>query len=664
VGYLLFHQSATSVLTIWYHWFASDAIGIIAVAPFVIGIITAARDPPSLRKSVEGTAALLILAAVSSLFIFMPGAPWSDVALVSIFPILLWIAARCRRRFVTAAQFIIVLAIVWMTTFEIGLFGDKSVSIDDRIITAQAIILTFSLCALVLGALFAERREHETILAESELRLQDALKAGRVMAFDWDVRSGRSQLSDNAEQVLGLNRIGTAASFLERVHPDDRVRFNGCVHGLGPGNPSYAISYRYLRPDGHQVWLESAGRAEFDEAGRILRIKGLRTDITERKRFEEELVEARKAAEQANSAKSAFLAAASHDLRQPLQTLKILQGTLARQVHDSVGLKSIVSMGRSLETMTDMLTSLLDLNQLESGNLSPSASDFSVSDIFDQLAADFRERATDKGLRWRLVRSRITVYSDQRMVTAMIRNLVSNAIRYTERGSILLGCRRAGGKVRIEVWDSGVGITGSQIPRIFEENYQGPQNTQSEGFGLGLAIVQRLGNILGHRIVVHSTPGKGSVFSIEIPLGRALAVPSVQVELLLHTPASVSGTVLVIEDEGSVRAALESWLRSEGLDVVSAANGNEALAMITDGVRPNLILSDYNIPGSLNGIESVNALRQTLTRKIPAIVLTGDTQSHVIEAIAKHDVAIAIKPAKLDQLKGHVVTLLGGSKAI
>jgi len=335
VGYLLFHQSATSALTIWYHWFGSDAIGIIAVAPFVIGLITIARDPPSLRKSVEGTAALLILAAASSLFIFMPGAPWDDVALVSIFPILLWIAARCRRRFVTAAQFIIALAIVWMTTFEIGLFGDKSVAIDDRILTAQAVILTFSLCALSLGALFAERREHETKLTESELRLQDALRAGRVMAFDWDVRSGGSQLSDNAEQVLGLNRTGTAASFLERVHPDDRVRFNGCVRNLRPGNPSYAISYRYLRPDGQQVWIESTGRAEFDEAGRILRIKGLRADITERKRFEEELVEARKAAEQANRAKSAFLAAASHDLRQPLQTLKILQGTLARQIHDS-----------------------------------------------------------------------------------------------------------------------------------------------------------------------------------------------------------------------------------------------------------------------------------------------------------------------------------------
>jgi PAS domain S-box-containing protein len=665
VGYWLFHQSATSVLTIWYHWLASDALGIIAVTPFVIGLDRVARDRPSVREAVEGTAALLIFAAVSSLFVFMPHAPWADVALVSIFPMLLWIAARCRPFFVTAAQFIIALTIVWMTTFEVGLFGDKSVAVDDRILTAQAVILTFSACALVLGALFAERRKHEVTLAESELGLQHALKVGRVMAFDWDVRNGLSQLSDNAEEILGVSRTGTDASFLERVHEDDRARFSNCVRGLRPDRPSYAISYRYLRPDGQQVWLESTGRAEFDEAGRILRIRGLRTDITERKRFEEQLVEARQAAEQANRAKSAFLAAASHDLRQPLQTLKILQATLARQIHDSDARKSIVSIGRSLETMTDMLTSLLDINQLETGNLRPSTSDFPVSDILDQLTEDFRERATEKGLRWRLVRPRITVHSDQRMVTEMMRNLVSNAIRYTDRGGILLGCRHAGDKVRIEVWDSGVGIMGEQVPRIFEENYQGPQNVRSEGFGLGLAIVQRLGNMLGHRIAVHSTPGKGSVFSIEVPLGRGLAIASVQTELpRVTSESSVSGTILIIEDEGSVRGALESWLRSEGLHVVSAANGNEALALITDGVRPNLILSDYNIPGSLNGIESVNALRTTLTQKIPAIILTGDTQSHVIDAIGKQGVAVAIKPARLDQLKEQVVTLLGDSRAI
>ena len=371
-------------------------------------------------------------------------------------------------------------------------------------------------------------------------------------------------------------------------------------------------------------------------------------------------------AEEANRAKSAFLAAASHDLRQPLQAMKILQGTLAQQIHDSAARKSIVSIGRSLDTMTDMLTSLLDINQLEAGNLRPSTSDFSMNDILDELAADFLEHAKEKGLRWRLVRSRITVHSDRRMLKEMIRNLLSNAIRYTDRGSILVGCRRAGDKVRIEVWDSGVGIMGEQMPRIFEEHYQGPQSAQSGGFGLGLAIVQRLGNILGHQISARSTPGKGSVFSIEVPLGREQAKAGVQTELPLdRSDALVSGTILVIEDESSVRNALETWLRSEGLGAVSVANGNEALALITEkGMRPDLILSDYNIPGPLNGIESVHALREALTWKIPAIILTGDTRSHVIDAIAKHDVAIAVKPVKVDQLKELVVTLLGGSKAI
>jgi signal transduction histidine kinase/CheY-like chemotaxis protein len=421
-----------------------------------------------------------------------------------------------------------------------------------------------------------------------------------------------------------------------------------------------------LRPDGQQGWFQSNGKAEFDEAGQISRIRGLRVDITERKRFEDDLAEARKTAEQANRAKSAFLAAASHDLRQPLQAMRISQGILAQQIHDSATRKSVVSIGRSLDTMTDMLTSLLDINQLEAGYLRPSTSDFPINDVFDALTTDFLELATEKGLRWRLVRSRITVHSDQRMLKEMIRNLLSNAIRYTDRGSVLVGCRGAGDKVRIEVWDSGVGIMGEQMPRIFEEHYQGPQSAQLGGFGLGLAIVQRLGNILGHQIAARSTPGKGSVFSIEVPLAGEQAKADVQTELLLdRSNALVSGTILLIEDEGSVRDALQLWLWSEGLGAVSVANGNEALALITEkGMRPDLVLSDYNIPGPLNGIESVHALREALAWKIPAIILTGDTQSHVIDAIAKHDVAVAVKPVKVDQLKELVVTLLGGSKVI
>jgi PAS domain S-box-containing protein len=659
VGYLLFHQSATPNLIILYHWLASDAIGIITVAPFVISLVRITSDPPSLRESVEGTAALLMLAAVNLLFVFVPRAPWNDVALVSIFPLLLWIAARLMACFIAAAQFIIAVAIVWMTIFEIGVFGDKSIPIDDRVLTAQAVILALSLCALVLGALFVERREVEA-------RLQAALRTGRAVAFEWDFRNGFLQLSENSAQLLGLSRRQTAASFMEQIHADDRLRVSACVCDLHPNNPVYTLNYRYLRPDGEQIWIESTGRAEFDEAGQILRIRGLRVDVTKHMQIEEELASARKIAEEASRAKSAFLAAASHDLRQPLQAMRILQGTLAHQIHDNVARKSIVSIGHSLETMTDMLTSLLDINQLEAGNLRPSISDFPINDIFDALAADFREPATEKGLRWRWVRSRITVQSDQRMLREMIRNLLSNAIRYTDRGSILVGCRRAGDEVRIEVWDSGVGIMGEEMPRIFEEHFQAPQHTQLGGFGLGLAIVQRLGNILGHRIAARSTPGKGSVFSIEVPMGHEQAKAGIRPELPPdRSIAHVSGTILLIEDEGSVRDALKSWLRSEGLGAISVANGTEALALITERrVRPDLILSDYNIPGSLNGIESVHALREALTWKIPAIILTGDTRSLVIEAIAKHDVAIAVKPMKADQLKELIVTLLGGSKAV
>jgi CheY-like chemotaxis protein/nitrogen-specific signal transduction histidine kinase len=372
----------------------------------------------------------------------------------------------------------------------------------------------------------------------------------------------------------------------------------------------------------------------------------------ERKRFEDELVQARKAAEEANLGKSAFLAAASHDLRQPLQVLKILQGTLAQQIQDDAASKSIVSMGRSLATMTDMLTSLLDINRLETGDLRPETTDFSINDVFDALTADFLELATEKGLRWRLVRSRIAVHSDRRLLQEMIRNLLSNAIRYTDRGSILMGCRRAGDKVRIEVWDSGVGIMGEHMPHIFEQHYQASQSAPSEGLGLGLAIVRRLEHTLGHRVAVRSIPGKGSVFSIEIPMGREQAKAGVQAEAPLDkSNALVSGTILVIEDEGSVRNALESWLRSEGMDAVSAANGSEALALITEkGIRPDLLLSDYNLPGQLNGIQSVQALRKALTWNIPAIVLTGDTRTDVIDAIAKHDIAVAIKPLEPDQL--------------
>jgi CheY-like chemotaxis protein len=250
------------------------------------------------------------------------------------------------------------------------------------------------------------------------------------------------------------------------------------------------------------------------------------------------------------------------------------------------------------------------------------------------------------------------------MLRDIIRNLLSNAVRYTEKGRILVGCRRAGRNVRIEVWDTGVGIMGEYLPRIFEAYFKGPQ-TGPGGFGLGLAIVQRLGNMLGHQIDVRSTPGKGSAFSITVPIGfvnaQASQVPSLPAVISDSTGAR---TILLIEDEGTVRVALERWLELKGLDVVSVANGSEALALVNGkSKRFDLVLSDYNIPGQMNGIDSINALRAAHGRKIPAIVLTGDTRDGVTQSIAKHDVGIAIKPLKMDDLMALINGQLAAGEA-
>jgi PAS domain S-box-containing protein len=290
IGYRLFHSSTAPALTIWQHWFTSDVLGIVAVAPLLIGLAAATRNPPPKSELIEGGVALVVLAAISGLVIFIPQEPWAIVVPIALlFPLLLWLAARCRPVFAAAAAFIVALTIVWTTTFGIGHFGDSSLPIADRVLAAQASILAVSLCAFVLAALFAERRQHEAALTEGAARLQEALTAGAVTAFAWDVRIGSSQRSENAAQILGFDPQLplTAAQFLARVHPDDRARFKALVHGVLPDRPSYAVTFRFIRSDGQEVWLEETARAEFDAAGRCIRVKGLTLDITERKRAEQ-----------------------------------------------------------------------------------------------------------------------------------------------------------------------------------------------------------------------------------------------------------------------------------------------------------------------------------------------------------------------------------------
>ena len=203
-GFLYFHNSTAPILATWQHWFASDALGILTVAPLIIELASAAREPPPRSELIEGTLGLTALVCISAFVIFLPQGHWGIVIpIAALFPLLLWLAARCRPIFAAAAAFIIAITLVCMTTFSIGYFGDSTLSAEQRIMGAQASVLAISLCALVLASLFAERRHHEAALFEGQARLQEALTAGGVMAFEWNARTNGSNRSDNAAQILG-----------------------------------------------------------------------------------------------------------------------------------------------------------------------------------------------------------------------------------------------------------------------------------------------------------------------------------------------------------------------------------------------------------------------------------------------------------------------------
>jgi PAS domain S-box-containing protein len=660
-GFLNFHTSTSSALTIWRHWVVSESLGTITVAPLVIGLASFLRHAPPKRELVEGTLALTIVATLCLLLVFLPNEPWTiELAIAALSPLFVWIAARVRPAFMAVATFMCTITVVWTTIFSVGLFGDPRFPIEERILSAQATILATSFGALVLAALFSERRTHEQAIVEREQRLEEALRAGRVITFDWDLRTGLISLSSNAREILGIGARQSLSSgeWVRQVHPDDRQSVAARLHIAGGDERSHSLTFRYERPDGREVWLEQVTVTHADATGKPVRINGLMTDVTERKQFEEEISRAWKSAALADQAKSSFLSAASHDLRQPLQTMKLLAATLEPRLGDGEGRTFLKGMERSLETMSGILSSLLDVNRLEAGNLRASKSDFAINEVFDVLAADFRDFAAEKRLRWRTVRSGLLVRSDRNMLEVMLRNLLSNAIRYTDRGSILLGCRRSGDKIRIEVWDSGIGISPSQLSLIFQEYYQSADGAERGGFGLGLAIVRRIGEVLGHRIEVRSTPGKGTAFSIEVPRGSASQVPPESFRPPAQQEGILPGVILIVEDETSVRTSLTRLLRVKGINAIGVATADDALAQVHEvRIRPDLLICDYNLRGSANGVDTINALREALEWNVPAIVMTGDIRSKVVGSIAGPGVSVLIKPCPAEDLLQQIAQL-------
>jgi two-component system CheB/CheR fusion protein len=389
-------------------------------------------------------------------------------------------------------------------------------------------------------------------------------------------------------------------------------------------------------------------------------------DVTERRRTADALTAAKRQAELATIAKSRFLAAASHDLRQPLQTLALLQGLLAKKVEGDKAQSLVGRIDEALSAMTGMLNTLLDINQIEVGAVKADLADISVNELFDRLRDELTYHAQAAGLALRVLPCAKFIRSDPRLLEQMIRNLLSNALKYTQRGKVLVGCRRRGGKLRIEIWDTGIGIPTSELQTIFEEYHQldNAARQRSHGLGLGLSIVKSLGELLGHRVRVRSLQGKGSVFSIEVPLSPRGATPRPadgpsEVDGAAAHIAPRSGTILIVEDDPEVRENLELFLKEEGYDAATAVDGPAAVELaVRRTIRPDLVLADYNLPNGMNGIEVCQKLRQELSRPIPFIILTGDISTDALRDIALHDCVQFNKPVKLRELTQAIERLL------
>ena len=385
-------------------------------------------------------------------------------------------------------------------------------------------------------------------------------------------------------------------------------------------------------------------------------------DITERKSSAKALRATKREAELANIAKSRFLAAASHDLRQPLQSLSLVQALLARSVEGEKAVKLVSRLGQTLDAMTGMLNVLLDINQIESGVVQPVPTDFTLDDLFSRMRDEFVYQAQAQHLELRVRKCALRVHSDPRLLEQMVRNLLANAMKYTRTGRILLGCRRIGAKMRVEVWDSGIGIAEDQLHIIFDEFHQidNAARERSKGLGLGLSIVQRLGALLDHDIGVRSKLGKGSVFSIEVPLAtHAVASPAVGIPDQQRT-AAATGKVIIVEDDPDVRDLLEQLLKASGHLVSKAANGVAALALVAKGaIRPNLVLVDYNLPGAMDGLEVIEQIRKALNHPLPGIILTGDISKATQATIAGSDCVSLSKPVKAQELTAAIEALLG-----
>ncbi len=513
-----------------------------------------------------------------------------------------------------------------------------------------------ALGAYIVHGLRVHRFVYESLRLRFEnlgLRLQQEEKSRQLEAALQHMGQGMGMADSQGRLRLWnqrfLDLLGAPAA-----RPLDDV--DALLARFAPGlDPEPGGGAEYERSDGQVIEL---AQGSMPNGGRVLTL----TDITEHKRRERSLEAARQSAEQANRAKTHFLSVASHDLRQPIHALGLFFHNLAEQVRGPDTQPMIDAVEETIRLIDGMLGDLLDISKLDARVVQPSFGAVEVNMLFKQLEAKFAPIAQERGNRLRIRPCRYWVRSDASMLLRILGNLLDNALKFTQHGRVLLAARVRGDRLRCEIYDTGPGIPVENREEIFQEFHQldNPQRDRRQGLGLGLAIVRRLTDLLGHRLSLSSIPGRGSCFVIELPLAEAETLAPAAAPERPPPGEELRGLrALLLDDDSLVQTAVGDLLRGWGCEVQVAAGLAEAEELVGQSQAPDVMLVDYRLPGPCNGAEAIERLQARIGHPVPALIVTADTAPECLQEAESKGYRLLHKPAQPAKLRSLLRHLVG-----
>lgn len=475
-------------------------------------------------------------------------------------------------------------------------------------------------------------------------------ETGQIQSFN---PASQTMFGYEPSEAIGEN-VRMLMSDPDRLKHDDYIanyRRTGERKIIGVGR-----KVQGRRKDGKVFPLELA-IAEWKVEGQRF-FTGIMRDITERKRAEDNLCAAKAEADRANIAKSKFLAAASHDLRQPVQSLLLFMGVLRNCLEGTPNISTLDVMDQALSGLCALLDGILDISRLDAGLVTARPVSLPVWTILERLAREYEPRAAAKGLRLHATRCSAAIYTDPALLERVLRNLVENAIKYTDRGGILIGCRRRGNQLGIEVLDTGLGIPIELQEQVFEEFFQigNQERDRAKGLGLGLAVVRRTARVLGHEVLIRSEPDRGSCFAVLVPLAQTATLIFQEQPVIMEAPTT--GTILVVDDETTVRMGMEALLTGWGYRAFGAGSLNDAVSLLDVRPTPDAILADYRLRAGETGVDVIRAVQDRIGRPIPSAIITGDTAPERLAEAQAGGYRLLHKPVGAGQLRAAVADLM------